>query len=620
MAEIALVAAPGPLAERLGEALPARASPPGSWSCRLVERRALAEAGEGSGRERFVGRDWRAVVYLPPRQPVPDPAGEGALLDALAAAGAPSTVVLSSSEVYPPHHHHPGFAAEDFADSRPDRNRVAAAWCAFEAAVIDRLGGGDGSAEDGARGSGSTAPALCILRPAPVPVAGGDDPWSRRLGRRFVMTVPGHDPPLQLLTVDDMAAAIAAAVERGAGGVFNVVPAGTVPVAAAVRLAGAHRLPLPRWLQRLALGGLSRGADADRVEYLRFAWTAGGARAAAELGYRPAAGSPLAAMELARDLGRKPRRVRGTVRPGRSVPRLEEADDRSAPVVAPASAGAAATSGPPAPRFDPFGMDPDYIDAFGRTLFRFLHDAYWRVEHRGLERVPRRGRLVLAGVHRGFMPWDGVMALHLMVRRLGRYPRFLLHPCLLKFPFLHDYMTKLGGIPACRENADRVLSGDGVLGIYPEGIRGAFTPYRRAYRLGKFGRDEYVRMALVNRAPIQPFVTVGSAETYPILGRVDWHWWKRYSEWPYLPLTPTFPWLPLPLPSKWHTEFLEPIHVEEEAGPEAADDRRLVRRISRTVRRRMQAAMDDIRERRPSIFWGDVFTETPPDGAMGKPA
>jgi 1-acyl-sn-glycerol-3-phosphate acyltransferase len=182
---------------------------------------------------------------------------------------------------------------------------------------------------------------------------------------------------------------------------------------------------------------------------------------------------------------------------------------------------------PPAPACDDFGMDPAYIARYGRTSSASSTTVWWRIEVRGLEHVPREGRAVLTGVHRGFMPYDGVMALHLLVRETGRYPRFLVHPTLFKFPFLFPFMTRLGGVLACRENADRILERRGHGGHLPGGHPRRLHPYRRAYRLGKFGRDEYVRMALRNRAPILPFVTVGSAEIFPILGRIDWGWWKR---------------------------------------------------------------------------------------------
>jgi 1-acyl-sn-glycerol-3-phosphate acyltransferase len=250
-------------------------------------------------------------------------------------------------------------------------------------------------------------------------------------------------------------------------------------------------------------------------------------------------------------------------------------------------------------------MDPDYIRRYCRQLFNFLHNYYWRIELDGLEHVPAAGRGVLTGVHRGFMPFDGTMALYALVTRRNRFPRFLIHPSLTKFPFLADFMAKLGGIMACQENGDYILQQDELLGVFPEGIRGAFTMYDRAYTLGKFGRDEFVRFALRNRAPLLPFVTVGSAEIYPILGRFDWKWFKRYTEWPFFPLVPT----PVPLPSKWHTRFLAPIHIEQEYGPEAAESPRLVRQISLECRQRMQAALDDMLLRRRSIFFGTIFDQ-----------
>jgi len=529
----------------------------------------------------------RALVYAAasragdPRG-VTDEEDARSVLEAAVEAGVPRTVLLSSIEVCPPSHQHLGLLSEDRFKPRPSDNRVSESWRALEELAREAVAGSDSC--------------LTVLRAAPTPVPGGRDFFSRLLGRPVAFTVPGFDPSIQLLAPEDLARAVALAVDAPAPAegseprVYHVVPRGTAPVHRAVRLAGGHRLALPLWLQRgvrRAAGGLLPVHPPDRVDFLRYPWSAAGERTAAELGFRAERSTAEAAAALA-------------PRPGHRA--AEEAD-------------------PPDPAWewgsegiDPFGMDREYVARYGRTLFRFLHDAYWRIEHRGVEHVPRSGPGVLTGVHRGFMPYDGVMALQLLVRERGRYPRFLLHPTLTKFPFLANFMTKLGGIMACQENADWVLERGGLVGIFPEGIRGAFTPYRRAYRLGKFGRDEYVRMALRNRAPIIPFVTVGSAEIFPILGRIDWGWWKRYSEWPYLPITPTFPLLPVPLPSKWHTRVLPPLHVEEEHGPEAADDPEVVRSISAEVRRRMAAAIADMLERRRSIFFGSVFDQPTAQG------
>jgi 1-acyl-sn-glycerol-3-phosphate acyltransferase len=395
-----------------------------------------------------------------------------------------------------------------------------------------------------------------VLRPAPLAARDGAGFVARRLAGRSAVVPPGFDPSLQLLAPTDLAAAVRCAVERGEGrpGLFHVAPLGTVPLGTALRLAGVRRLPL------------SWAGTGGEQDYFRHNWTVSGARIERELGF---------------------------------VPRTTSAQ---------AVLAAFGEAGQTVPEPDDFGLDLGYIAAYERTLFRFLHDLYWRVEVQGIENVPREGRAVLTGVHRGFMPWDGVMALVAVHRAVGRVPRFLIHPCLVKLPFLANYMTKLGGIVANQENADWVLEREGLLGMFPEGIHGAFTMYRDAYRLGKFGRDEYVRMALRNRAPLIPFVTVGSAEIYPIWGRLDWKWVKRATEWLFLPLGPNFPFPGLPLPSKWHTRFLEPIPVQERYGPEAADDPAVVREISREVRARMQAAIDDMLARRKSIFFGSLQT------------
>ncbi|HSL83011.1 MAG TPA: 1-acyl-sn-glycerol-3-phosphate acyltransferase [Thermoanaerobaculia bacterium] len=496
-----------------------------------------------------------AVVYAPSRS-APDLEEAEEILAGIARRRPARAVVLSSTEVHEPHHHHAGMVEEERLARRPGMHPRARTWLELE-----RL------AEELLRGLPGTV--LTVLRPAPAPLPGASDPWSRLLSGPLAATLPGHDPSIQLLAPEDLVAAIRAALagEPGvAAGTFQVVPAGVVPLTRALRLSGVRRLPLPGPLHRLVPTG--RAAPAGWPEYFRYPWTASGERARRVLGFAPRRTSAEAALAF-----------RGDAPPT------------------------------PAPAFDDFGMDPAYIARYGRHLFRFLHDAWWRVEVRGLEHVPREGRAVLTGVHRGFMPFDGVMALHLLVRETGRYPRFLIHPTLVKFPFLAGFMTRLGGVPACRENADRILAAEGMVGVFPEGIRGAFTPYRRAYRLGKFGRDEYVRMALRNRAPIVPFVTVGSAEIFPIVARLDWGWWKRFSEWPYFPIAPPFPLLPVPLPSKWHTRFLEPLDVGAEHGPEAADDPDVVRSISREVRRRMTEALQAMLARRRSVFYGSVFDD-----------
>jgi 1-acyl-sn-glycerol-3-phosphate acyltransferase len=269
------------------------------------------------------------------------------------------------------------------------------------------------------------------------------------------------------------------------------------------------------------------------------------------------------------------------------------------------------TIAPQESQLDEFGMDRDFIESCSKALFHFLCKYYWRIETRGLEHIPLHGGAVLAGTHRGFMPWDAVMALHLIVRNTGRVPRFLCHPGLLKFRLVRNIITRLGGVLACQENADRILAADEILGVLPEGVEGAFSLYRDAYKLASFGRDDFVKMALRHRVPIIPFVIVGNAEILPMFARVKSRWWKRHLQWPYLPIS-TFPIVPFPLPSKWHLQFLAPVNVQETYSPEAARERSVVKAISLKVRATMQDALDEMVSRRRSIFWGSIFDSEKP--------
>ena len=554
MARVAVVAARDRVADALIAAL--RGAPGGAIEIcdRAPHDPALIDP---TAFERF-----DTIVYAPPFARGGSLAADldevRAVTERLGAMPFKHAVVVSSAAIYGADHQHVGLLDES-AFLREGHSAIADGW-----REVERL-----TAFIGER-SGVGHTLRTLLRPAAV--LDGDDCFSRLLTGRVAVTYPGHDPTMQFLSLNDLADAVAAVVAKSAEGVFNIAPAGAISLKGALRLAGVPRVPIPRKMQnalRPTMAPLGLCASVDQLSYLQFSWTVSAEKLRQAVGFTPRRSSAQAILEVV---------------PGEAAARRAAA----------------------MPAFDDFGMDPAYIARYCSHLFRFLHDMYWRVEIDGIERVPRAGRGVLVGMHRGFMPFDGVMALHALMLQRGRIPRFLIHPSLTRFPFLADFMAKLGGIMACQENGDWVLQHDELLGVFPEGIRGAFTMYNRAYTLGKFGRDEFVRMALRNRAPILPFVTVGSAEIYPILRRVDWSWFKRYTEWPFLPITPA----PFPLPSKWHTQFLPPIHIEKQYGPEAADDPKTVRRISVEVRQQMQAAVDEMLLRRRSIFFGSIFDRT----------
>jgi len=463
-------------------------------------------------------------------------------------------VVLSSTQIHPPSYTHPGMVAE-VSPARVQADQLSSRWLALEEAATEAFA--------------NSQTRLVLLRLAPVPFPAGKDYFSRLLKGGPCFTFAGYDPCLQFLSPKALTRAVVGVLEGEARGLYNVSPDGVVPLRKALALVGGWRLPMPvsiQFLARKLLAPLGLAATFEQAKRIRYPWTVSSDKLASEL-------------ELP------------------AVNNLEalQTHSKQAPPE-------------PAPHFDDFGQNPENIRFHRRFLLRFLHDFYWRVNYQGLEHVPDKGRAVLVGVHRGFMPFDGTMLLYSIARAKGRLARLLIHPCLVKPPCLATFITKLGGIIATRKNADWVLGNNELLGIYPEGIQGAFTFYKNAYRLGKFGRDEYVKIALRNSAPIIPFVTVGSAEIFPIFGRIDMAWFSRYTGWPFCPIT-----TPIPLPSKWHTQFLDPIQLDR-YSPEDADDPKTVARIGVEIKEQMQQALETLRQRRKSVFFGSLF-ESPDEAA-----
>jgi 1-acyl-sn-glycerol-3-phosphate acyltransferase len=257
-------------------------------------------------------------------------------------------------------------------------------------------------------------------------------------------------------------------------------------------------------------------------------------------------------------------------------------------------------------RVDEFGYDPVFARAL-EPFFRFLYRAWWRVEATGLEHVPARGPALVVANHSGVLPYDGAM-IKIALRHqhpARRECRMLMLDMFALLPFLAPALTKHGEVRAHPDNAERLLRKGGLVGVFPEGVKGVGKHYRDRYRLARFGRGGFVRIALRTGAPILPCAVVGAEEIHPILARVDWV--GRRLGFPYFPVTPTFPWLGalglVPLPSKWSIEFADPIAVDG-YGADAADDPILVNRLSEEVRATIQRMIDGRLARRRSIWFG----------------
>ena len=254
---------------------------------------------------------------------------------------------------------------------------------------------------------------------------------------------------------------------------------------------------------------------------------------------------------------------------------------------------------------DEWGFDEEFAEA-AYPFFEFLYDVWWRVEATGVENVPSHGRAMVVSNHAGALfPFDASMITGAIMKRhpLPRWPRFMVLDWAFMLPFLSGFMRKVGGVPASPWNASRIRESDELMMVFPEGVKGTGKPFSERYRLQRFGRGGFVEIALRTRSPIIPIAVVGSEEIYPKIA--DSPTLARAIGAPFVPLTPTFPWLgPLglvPLPSKWRIEFCEPLDISG-YPPEAAEDRRVVFELSEQVRETIQHALYENLVKRGSAF------------------
>jgi 1-acyl-sn-glycerol-3-phosphate acyltransferase len=172
-------------------------------------------------------------------------------------------------------------------------------------------------------------------------------------------------------------------------------------------------------------------------------------------------------------------------------------------------------------------------------------------------------------------------------------------------PFFSALFTKLGQALATDDNGTRLLEQDELVAVFPEGYKGVGKLFKDRYRLARFGRGGFIRMALKTQAPIIPVSVVGAEETYISLGKSDAM--AKLIHFPYFPISPTFPWFGLlgfvPLPTKWYIDFGEPIAMDG-YSPAAENNLVLVSQLTDQVRNVVQQMIYDRLAQRKSIFFG----------------
>ena len=252
---------------------------------------------------------------------------------------------------------------------------------------------------------------------------------------------------------------------------------------------------------------------------------------------------------------------------------------------------------------DEYGFDAEITERFFYSAIRPIAEKWFRVEVRGADNIPSEGGALVVSNHSGTVPVDGLVTGVSIHDHTGRHLRPLGADLVFRLPIIGEIARKAGATLACNADAERMLRGGELVGVWPEGFKGIGKPYSERYKLQRFGRGGFVSAAMRTGVPIVPCSVVGAEEIYPLVGNIPSL--ARLLGVPYIPITPLFPLLgPLglvPLPSKWLIEFGEPIRTDSyDEG--AADDPMLVFNVTDQVRETIQQTLYTLLMQRRSVF------------------
>jgi 1-acyl-sn-glycerol-3-phosphate acyltransferase len=252
---------------------------------------------------------------------------------------------------------------------------------------------------------------------------------------------------------------------------------------------------------------------------------------------------------------------------------------------------------------DRFGMDPRFAERFA-PVAELLYTGWWRTAVREAARVPSAGPAIVVANHAGVVPWDALVLREALRRDhpAHRSLRPLLDDRECALFLVGGLLVRLGAVRASPQAAEALLKAGELVGVFPEGSSGARKPWRERYRLQRFGRGGFVKLALRARVPIVPCAIVGSEEASPGISRAGW-----LAERLGVPLIGKGaalrfgPAALVPLPSRWSLRFGEPISVTEHPAAAAEDDA-VVNALTERVRATLQAMLEEDLAARGSVF------------------
>lgn len=255
--------------------------------------------------------------------------------------------------------------------------------------------------------------------------------------------------------------------------------------------------------------------------------------------------------------------------------------------------------------YDKFGFEAE--SALACYLFFNLLYKYWfRVKSEGHRHIPPRGRTMLVANHSGMIPLDFIM-IAIDILKHGNPPRIargIVDHFAANLPYINLLIHRGGSVIGSRGNMEELLKEDQLVVVFPEGTKGIGKPFSQRYKLVRFNVG-FVEMSIKYQVPIVPVAVIGAEEQHPQIGKI--RWLGKIFGFPYLPITPTFPWLGLigliPLPSKYYIYYGKPITFYKKYSTSSSQDPELIRRLADYVQKVIQEMINSGLRKRKGVFF-----------------
>ncbi len=244
--------------------------------------------------------------------------------------------------------------------------------------------------------------------------------------------------------------------------------------------------------------------------------------------------------------------------------------------------------------YDVFGLHPPTLQRV-LAVCAPIYERYFRVASEGIQHVPTHGPAILVANHGGMLPVDAAMLCFDVLRRLSpsRIPRPIADRFVPHLPVVGTLFARCGAVSGTRRNATHLLERGELLAIWPEGVSGPAKRFRDRYRIQAWSSG-FAELAIRHQVPIVPVAVLGSEESWPLLGKIDLHWFGA----PYLPLAA---W-PAPLPTHYRIRYGAPIELYRDHSAEEAGSPSAVAAAAARVRTILERHIDDFRMIRRGIF------------------